>query len=250
MPLEPEEEAAQGGAEAVALGQEQRLEADYERSELAKDSWTWTLGVAVRDLKEVGSGVTGHVFVGSFQGQPLALKLALGRGLRDPMQRAAAGQLDVSEEFAILGAIGQHPNVVRAFAVLTSSLGRPALVLERATESLHDTAQRLKDERLESTAAGKDSLLSLFQQFVLGLSYVHGRSVLHLDIKPRNILVFDGSRAALADFGHAESASDSGCLVVGDRVYTEAYRCPECLMAGNRKAGTSQSLEFMHREIS
>ncbi|CAE7680884.1 unnamed protein product, partial [Symbiodinium sp. CCMP2456] len=152
LPLEPEEEAAQGGAEAVALGQEQRLEADYERSELAKDSWTWTLGVAVRDLKEVGSGVTGHVFVGSFQGQPLALKLALGRGLRDPMQRAAAGQLDVSEEFAILGAIGQHPNVVRAFAVLTSSLGRPALVLERATESLHDTAQRLKDERLESTA--------------------------------------------------------------------------------------------------
>ncbi|CAE7572860.1 MKK5 [Symbiodinium sp. CCMP2592] len=217
--------------EAVAV----ELEADRARTELFNDSWTWTLGVAVRDLTEVSSGVSGRVFVGSFAGQPVALKVALGRGLRDPMQRAAAGGLDVAEEFAILGALGQHPNVVRAFGVLTSSLGKTALLLERATESLHDTACRLQADRLETSPAGKGSLLQLFQQFLLGLSFVHGRSILHLDVKPRNILVFDGVRAALADFGHSESASDGCCSVVGDRVYTEAFRCSECLMAGDRK---------------
>ena len=247
LQFEPEEEeAAQGRAEAeaVAVRQQENMEADREKTELANDSWTWTLGEAVRDLKEVGRGATASVFVGSFGGHSVALKVASGRGLRDPMQRAAAGQLDVSEEFAILGAIGQHPNVVRSFAVLTSSHGRPALVLERASETLHDMAHRFKDQRLESTPAGKDTLLALFQQFLFGLSYVHGRSVLHLDVKPSNILVFDEVRAAVADFSHAESASDTGCSVVGDRVYTEAFRCPECLMAGGRKAGTSHSIEL------
>ena len=31
----------------------------------------------------------------------------------------------MAEEFAVLGDLGQHPNVVRAHTVLTSSLGRP-----------------------------------------------------------------------------------------------------------------------------
>lgn len=221
--------------EAVEVRQQKAIEADRQRTVVLEDSWTWTLGVAFRDLVEVGSGAHGQVFRATFQNQPLALKLAKGRGLQDPMQRAAAG----TEEFAVLGALGQHPNVVRAFAVLTSSLGRPALVLEWATESLHELARRLKDDRLENTTAGRDSLLQLFQQFLVGLSFVHGRSFLHLDVKPSNILVFEGVRAALADFGHAESVRDNetGCTVVGNRVYTEAFRCAECLMAADRKAG-------------
>ncbi|OLP87712.1 Ankyrin repeat domain-containing protein 50 [Symbiodinium microadriaticum] len=223
--------------EAVEVRQQKAIEADRQRTVVLEDSWTWTLGVAFRDLVEVGSGAHGQVFRATFQNQPLALKLAKGRGLQDPMQRAAAGTLDVAEEFAVLGALGQHPNVVRAFAVLTSSLGRPALVLEWATESLHELARRLKDDRLENTTAGRDSLLQLFQQFLVGLSFVHGRSFLHLDVKPSNILVFEGVRAALADFGHAESVRDNetGCTVVGNRVYTEAFRCAECLMAADRK---------------
>ncbi|CAE7593480.1 cdk-12 [Symbiodinium sp. CCMP2592] len=222
-------------AEAIAVRVQEDIEADCARRDVLEDSWTWTLGVPFRDLVEVGSGVDGQVFRASFQGQSLALKLAKGRGLQDPMQRAAAGGLDVAEEFAVLGALGQHPNVVRAFAVLSSSLGRPALVLEWATESLQQMARRLKDDRLETSPAGRRSLLNLFQQFVVGLSYVHSRSFLHLDVKPTNILVFDGVRAAVADFGHSEHVSDTGCTVIGNRVYTEAFRCAECLMAADRK---------------
>ncbi|CAE7254872.1 CTK1 [Symbiodinium sp. CCMP2592] len=188
-------------AEAIAVRVQEDIEADCARRDVLEDSWTWTLGV----------------------------------WSTDPMQRAAAGGLDVAEEFAVLGALGQHPNVVRAFAVLSSSLGRPALVLEWATESLQQMARRLKDDRLETSPAGRRSLLNLFQQFVVGLSYVHSRSFLHLDVKPTSILVFDGVRAAVADFGHSEHVSDTGCTVIGNRVYTEAFRCAECLMAVDRK---------------
>ena len=68
LQFEPEEEeAAQGRAEAeaVAVRQQENMEADREKTELANDSWTWTLGEAVRDLKEVGRGATASVFVGS-----------------------------------------------------------------------------------------------------------------------------------------------------------------------------------------
>ncbi|CAE7707422.1 AUR3 [Symbiodinium sp. CCMP2592] len=204
---------------------EAHLDADLAVREVQADTWTWTLGRSLRDFKPVGRGASGEVFFATFEGLPVAVKLTKGRGLQ-----AAATGIDVQEEFAVLTALGQHPNVVRAFAVVTSSLGRPGLVLERASESLHAKARRLKDDRLENSPAGRASLLGLFSQFDLGLSFVHGRSVMHLDVKPANILVFDDKRAALADFGHAEGVSENGCSVVGDRVYTLDFRCPECLM--------------------
>ena len=231
--VSPEAEVARK-AETEAL-----LEADLAAREVQAGS--------LRDFKPVGRGASGEVFFATFEGLPVAVKLTKGRGLQ-----AAATGIDVQEEFAVLTALGQHPNVVRAFAVVTSSLGRPGLVLERASESLHAKARRLKDDRLENSPAGRASLLGLFSQFVLGLSFVHGRSVMHLDVKPANILVLDDVRAALADFGHAEGVSENGCSVVGDRVYTLDFRCPECLMAGDKKAwvaGVAISLESIKRRL-
>ncbi|CAE7373278.1 unnamed protein product [Symbiodinium sp. CCMP2592] len=219
-------------AEAIAVRVQEDIEADCARRDVLEDSWTWTLGVPFRDLVEVGSGVDGQVFRASFQGQSLALKLAKGRGWprRRGGVRRSRGAWPAPERRSSLRRSQQ-------FARKASSVGRPALVLEWATESLQQMARRLKDDRLETSPAGRRSLLNLFQQFVVGLSYVHSRSFLHLDVKPTNILVFDGVRAAVADFGHSEHVSDTGCTVIGNRVYTEAFRCAECLMAADRKAG-------------
>ena len=149
--VSPEAEVARK-AETEAL-----LEADLAAREVQADTWTWTLGRSLRDFKPVGRGASGEVFFATFEGLPVAVKLTKGRGLQ-----AAATGIDVQEEFAVLTALGQHPNVVRAFAVVTSSLGRPGLVLERASESLHAKARRLKDDRLENSPAGRASLLGLF----------------------------------------------------------------------------------------
>lgn len=224
--------------EDVPRPEEDDVEAAAARQRVLLDVWNWTLGLPLGPLEPTGEGSYGMVFRTSFQGQPLVLKVAKARGPEGMRQVAAAGQ-EVADEFGVLTAIGQHPNVVRAFAVLTSSLGRSALLLEAATESLRAATQRLKADR-NTWPVNRKSLLPLFQQFLLGLSYVHGRSFLHLDIKPDNILVFDGVRAAVADFGLAQKLLKDGCSVIGSRAYSEAFRCPECLLAGDSQVWASR----------
>lgn len=57
---------------------------------------------------------------------------------------------------------------------------------------------------LETDAAGLSRLLSSFCDVLYGLAYAHGQGVIHADIKPGNILLFD-SGAKLSDFGLAFS---------------------------------------------
>ena len=54
--------------EAVEVRQQKAIVADRQRTVVLEDSWTWTLGVAFRDLVEVGSGAHGQVFRATFQG--------------------------------------------------------------------------------------------------------------------------------------------------------------------------------------
>lgn len=52
--------------------------------------------------------------------------------------------------------------------------------------------------------------LQYVKQVADALSYIHGRSILHLDIKPANILLDDQGRAVLIDFGVSKHYDESG----------------------------------------
>jgi serine/threonine-protein kinase len=67
--------------------------------------------------------------------------------------------------------------------------------------------------------------LGIVREVAAGLAYAHSRYVLHRDVKPENILVFDDGHAALGDFGASRFAAGA------TRSYTEAgtlgYMAPE-----------------------
>lgn len=54
-----------------------------------------------------------------------------------------------------------------------------------------------------STNPSSDTLSNIVRDIVFGIKTLHKNSVVHGDIKPRNILISDDCRAIIADFGHS-----------------------------------------------
>lgn len=80
----------------------------------------------------------------------------------------------------------------------------------------------------------QDELYGLMVRVLDALHYLHSRQILHLDIKPDNILLTCAGRPVLIDFGGAhENFGDSGAGVVE----TPGYSPPEQGMDGGEKLG-------------
>jgi serine/threonine protein kinase len=98
-----------------------------------------------------------------------------------------------------------HPAVV---AVLDFFLDNDTVYL--VMEYLHGAS--LQDYILAARARQRRRVLreatirSLFDELLRGLRIVHQHGLLHLDIKPANILITDDNRAVLIDFGAAREA--------------------------------------------
>ncbi|KAF6756309.1 other/IKS protein kinase [Ephemerocybe angulata] len=79
-----------------------------------------------------------------------------------------------------------------------------------------------------------EEVKSLFQDVVRGLNFLHNKSILHLDLKPGNILLTwdDGRlipRAMLTDFGTSRDMINSGRIQRSGNTGTLEYASPESL---------------------
>jgi serine/threonine-protein kinase len=63
-----------------------------------------------------------------------------------------------------------------------------------------------------------------------GLAYAHDQGILHRDIKPANLLIDDGGRVVLSDFGLAE---DTVRNLAGNPAVYLPHAAPEVLAGGN-----------------
>lgn len=73
-----------------------------------------------------------------------------------------------------------------------------------------------------------DSIRFLFRQLVQSIQYLHSIGFAHLDIKPENILITDGGKVVLCDFGSARRVNSSKeTFIYG----SECYMAPEALQA-------------------
>lgn len=111
-----------------------------------------------------------------------------------------------------------HPNVVHGYAV--ELLPVPRVVLEYIPGQTLNNA--LFKGNYEAFRMG--DLLSIARQVADGLTHVHERGMLHLDVKPPNIM-FDGKRAVLFDFSVAEEFDPETPL--RDNAGTTEYMAPE-----------------------
>ncbi len=171
-----------------------------------------------RLLRLVGSGGIGSVY--------LAERIMGGvphRSALKVLSPHAAGPSFVDRfhrEQHILSSL-DHPNITRMLDAGLSDSGEPYLVMEYV-EGEHF------DAYCDARNLGVRERLLLFLQVCDAVSYAHRNLIVHLDLKPSNILVSDQGTVKLLDFGTSKLMQADSQLTT-TVLATPAYASPEQL---------------------
>jgi serine/threonine-protein kinase len=166
------------------------------------------------------------------EGVDVALKVAM------PSAVAEFGRKEIEQEARIATRL-RHKNIV---AIRNADWfdGRFTMAADLAKTNLADWKLA---KRSTKTA------LRVIREVAAGLAYAHAHRVLHRDVKPENIMIFEDGRAALGDFGASRFAAAGGAT----KAYTEAgtlgYMAPEQAYGRVRFASDVFSLGLIAYEI-
>lgn len=183
------------------------------------------------DWKSIGTGGFGQIYRAKHKtlGMDVAIKLLHYKDGRS----APSIQREANLMFK-----GGNPNVIRILGLYEGRMGaaclQSGLVMEFMPKgSVADLLQ---------TLAGPPPWPLTFRmahEISLGMNFLHHLSVLHLDLKPSNVLLDDSLKAKLTDFGLSRVArSVSRCSRQKDEDDggTLSYMPPEALQSVNYKA--------------
>jgi serine/threonine protein kinase/tetratricopeptide (TPR) repeat protein len=182
-----------------------------------------------RIVRELGRGGMGIVFVAHDRevGEDIALKVLPPAGQMRPEA------LERFRREVRLARRVTHRNVARTFDI-GEACGMHYLTMELVEgESLAAILER--DGVLEPART-----VELAQQICAGLAAAHEAGVVHRDLKPANILVEQGGRVAITDFGIARSVGgDAHLTTTGEGVVgTPAFMAPEQIRGQEATART------------
>jgi serine/threonine protein kinase len=131
----------------------------------------------------------------------------------------------------------KHPNIIPVVdAGITEDSKAPFYVMPLAQGSLRE---------LMNDGIHPEAVLKQFGQVLDGVESAHLQSVWHRDLKPENVLVLEGSRLAIADFGVARFAEEELYTLVetgkNTRLANFLYAAPE---QRNREADVDQRADI------
>ncbi|MCO4747201.1 MAG: serine/threonine-protein kinase PknK, partial [Proteobacteria bacterium] len=174
-----------------------------------------TLG-PYRLLSELGRGGMGVVWLAEHPTYGrVAVKLMTAKGLRTPGAKAAFR----NEARAMAGM--DHPNIARVLDTGVVPEGQAAL--PAGAPYLVQTLA--EGGTLEQHAPYTwPQLRGVLREILAALAHAHARGVVHLDLKPANVLLDGAGHALLADFGIAHAMGDVTLALAGG---TPQYMAPE-----------------------
>ncbi|KAI5068877.1 hypothetical protein GOP47_0017222 [Adiantum capillus-veneris] len=173
--------------------------------------------------RQLGKGGSGAVYVGQLlDGTQVAVK---------KLDNINQGNKEFKAEVAIMGRIS-HNNLLhlRGFC---AQKGHRLLVYEYMENGSLD--QWLFSDELKRLQLTWDVRCKIALGIARGLAYLHHETrerIIHLDIKPQNILLDDCFEAKVADFGMSRLVSKSETYVMTTMRGTPGYLAPDWLKEG------------------
>jgi tRNA A-37 threonylcarbamoyl transferase component Bud32 len=174
----------------------------------------------------MGRGANGSVFTVMLKdGSTIALKEISLVGSRDEIAQQTG---DVEREMKMLSTL-RHPNIVTYYGAMIDEPNlQVKLFMELITGGSVGGLVRGLDDRLNGELVQRFMI-----QIVDGLAFMHGRGIVHRDLKADNVLIDTNTGTVkLADFGTAKSlgnqagASRAAQTMIG----TPLFMAPEVLM--------------------
>ncbi|CAM8956988.1 unnamed protein product [Rhodiola kirilowii] len=186
----------------------------------------------LEEFKELGSGTFGTVYHGKWRGTDVAIKRikkSCFTGRSSEQERLA---LEFWREADILSKL-HHPNVVAFYGVVQDG---PGGTLATVTEYMVDGSLRHVLLRKDKNIDRRKKLI-IAMDAAFGMEYLHGKNIVHFDLKCDNLLVNlkDPSRpiCKVGDFGLSKIKRNT--LVSGGVRGTLPWMAPELLNGSSNK---------------
>jgi serine/threonine protein kinase len=168
-----------------------------------------------RLVEKLGEGGMGAVYLAKDTqlGREVALKFLSEALLKEKDSRSR-----FMREAHAAAAI-DHPNVATVYEVGTSE-GHPFIAMA------YVKGQSLEDRIAEGPLEIRD-VLSIACQLADGLEAAHRQGIVHRDLKPANVILEEGGRVRIIDFGLAQLADVSRLTQASTPIGTANYISPE-----------------------
>src|ERR1051326_4638214 len=152
-------------------------------------------------VRELGKGAMGVVYLAKdpIIGRLVALKTIRAAAHADDEETKEFQQRFIREAQA--AGILNHPSIVTVHDIgLDEPTGMSFIAME------YVEGQNLKEVLAQGRPLPFDQIGDIIAQVAEALDFAHAKGIVHRDVKPANIILVEGNRAKITDFGIAKIA--------------------------------------------
>ena len=173
-------------------------------------------------VRELGKGAMGIVYLAK---DPLIGRLVALKTIRPSAHADDEDTREFQARFvreAQAAGILNHPSIVTVHDI---GVDDPTGVSFIAMEYVE--GQNLKEVLSAGRPLSFEQAADIIAQVAEGLDFAHAKGIVHRDVKPANIILLEGNRAKITDFGIAKITSGANLTTTGQFLGTPNYMAPE-----------------------